>query len=294
MPFCVFFFLNTACSTFPLLHVSTVIFTQQVNESKLSHYNNSPVYYLKKHNSQKHNSPSSVRQKKEKQKRHYLSPRVAVMVLVLVPHGKLLRVFFLNHFIGHFFTHSLKHKIIKTLKTHTPSQCMCVSSLITHQRTYSIYFIEDLPLLVGNSQLLCCLDGTSQLARPDFQVWQMVLFHKTLQSCRELKKNTWKMFMLENRHLDTKTEFMQWINSSTSSQDGSEICSFIAAGFHSHYLTGFMLENVRFQFVTWAFFFFTYIISACKSLFSCTRHYIKGLVQHLQVFYFIRPVSLRL
>lgn len=47
----------------------------------------------------------------------YLSPRVAVMVLVLVPHGKFLWVCFLNRLIRHFFTHSLKHKVIKTLKT---------------------------------------------------------------------------------------------------------------------------------------------------------------------------------
>lgn len=44
----------------------------------------------------------------------YLSSRVAVMILVLVSHSILLWVFFLNHLIGHFFTHSLKYKVIRS------------------------------------------------------------------------------------------------------------------------------------------------------------------------------------
>lgn len=59
----------------------------------------------------------------------YLSPRVAVMVLVLVPHGKFLWVCFLNHLIRHFFTHSLKHKVIKTKTQDTPSLRVCPSLL---------------------------------------------------------------------------------------------------------------------------------------------------------------------
>lgn len=41
----------------------------------------------------------------------YLPPRVSVIVLVRIPHGKLFGVFFLNHLVGHFFTHPLKNRI---------------------------------------------------------------------------------------------------------------------------------------------------------------------------------------
>lgn len=41
----------------------------------------------------------------------YLPPRVSVIVLVQISHGILLRVFFLNHLVGHFLTHTLKNRI---------------------------------------------------------------------------------------------------------------------------------------------------------------------------------------
>lgn len=44
-------------------------------------------------------------------KGRHLPPGVSVIVLVQIPHGKLLRVFFLNHLVGHFFTHALKNRI---------------------------------------------------------------------------------------------------------------------------------------------------------------------------------------
>lgn len=40
----------------------------------------------------------------------YLPPRVSVIVLVWIPHSKLLWVFFFDHLVRHFFTHTLKHR----------------------------------------------------------------------------------------------------------------------------------------------------------------------------------------
>lgn len=40
----------------------------------------------------------------------HLSSRVAVVILVVIPHGKFLRVLFLDRLVGHFFTHSLKRE----------------------------------------------------------------------------------------------------------------------------------------------------------------------------------------
>lgn len=57
----------------------------------------------------------------------YLSSRVAVMVLVLLPQGELLWISFFNHLVRHLFTHTLEHKVIKTLKMYvTPLLCVCV------------------------------------------------------------------------------------------------------------------------------------------------------------------------
>lgn len=104
----------------------------------------------------------------------YLPARVSVIVLVRISQGKLLRVFFLNRLVGHFITHTLKNKIIKdSLSAACPVMPQC---------TYSINLVEDLPLLVGNPQLLCCLNGASQLAGPNFQVGQFMFLNKTLQS----------------------------------------------------------------------------------------------------------------
>lgn len=61
-------------------------------------------------------------------------------------------------------------------------------SPVVQRRTYSVDLIQDLPLLVGNSQLLCRLDGASQLAGPNLQVRQVVLLNESLQCRRELSR----------------------------------------------------------------------------------------------------------
>lgn len=54
------------------------------------------------------------------------------------------------------------------------------------QRTDSINLVEYLPLFVRNPQLLRCLDGSSQLARPHLQIWQFVLLDEISQGVGEL------------------------------------------------------------------------------------------------------------
>lgn len=111
------------------------------------------------------------------------------MVLVLVPHGVFLRVRFLDHLVGHFFTYSLECQKTHT-HTHTQKSGRLSRSVREAVRsgTYSVYFVEDLPLFVGNAQLFCRLDGASQLAGPDLQVRQVMLLRKNLQSRRKLEQ----------------------------------------------------------------------------------------------------------
>lgn len=139
------------------------------------------------------------------------------MVLVLVPHSKLLWISFLDHFVRHLFTDSLNRKEIRFSKCKTRSNIMCVAYVIS-ETTYSIYFIEDLPLLIWDSQLLCCLDGAPQLACPYFQVRQAVLLHKTFQRCRKLMKKHDSEIELNRsqqmnlRIVPMKVETMQTVN----------------------------------------------------------------------------------
>lgn len=53
-------------------------------------------------------------------------------------------------------------------------------------RTDSVNLVEYLPLFVGNPELLGCLDGSPQLARPHLQIWQFVLLDEILQGVGEL------------------------------------------------------------------------------------------------------------
>lgn len=58
---------------------------------------------------------------------------------------------------------------------------------VRRQGTDSIYLIKYLPLFVGDSQFLRCLDCPSQLARPHLQIWQIVLVDKIFQGVGELR-----------------------------------------------------------------------------------------------------------
>lgn len=53
--------------------------------------------------------------------------------------------------------------------------------------TYSIYFIERLPLLVLHSQALCRLDGPLHLARPHFQIFDILLLDELSQMSGKLE-----------------------------------------------------------------------------------------------------------
>lgn len=55
------------------------------------------------------------------------------------------------------------------------------------QGTDSVDLVEDLPLLVRNSQLFCSLYGSPQLARPHLQIWQLVLLDEVPQDVGELR-----------------------------------------------------------------------------------------------------------
>lgn len=84
-----------------------------------------------------------------------------------------------------------KHTLIRGGRHVRPCAAM-------RSRTNSVYFVEDLPLFVGNAQLFCRLDGASQLAGPNLQIRQVALLEESLQSLRKLEQ---KNFTLKKRHV---------------------------------------------------------------------------------------------
>lgn len=60
-------------------------------------------------------------------------------------------------------------------------------SFLRLQDTDGVNLVEYLPLLVGDSKFLGCLDGPSQLARPHLQIRQIVLVDELFQRMSELR-----------------------------------------------------------------------------------------------------------
>lgn len=70
------------------------------------------------------------------------------------------------------------------------SFCAAGTSRTVPQATDGIDLVEDFPLLVGDSQLLRCLDGPPELAGPNLQICQFVLVYELAQGTGELGAET--------------------------------------------------------------------------------------------------------
>lgn len=65
---------------------------------------------------------------------------------------------------------------------------MCHQSTKSQTGTHSVDLIKCLPLLIWDSQVFSGLDAAAQLAGPDLQVLQLLLFHKSIQGSRKLQQ----------------------------------------------------------------------------------------------------------